>query len=186
MGNLLADMTKGRAWAGAPSEFVRGTALHRQIDRLTDSDPIFKRSSRRIGEQGFLRGIVIDLVYDHFLSKNWRRYSDVALDVYLKRFYEEALESIEGYPSNAQRFIYSLVRSRRLNSYSEIAGIEAAMLQMDGRLSERLKRKETTVRYLPEVLGEYESLETDFLEFFPLLRSRVCFDQSTLEPFESN
>lgn len=173
LGNLLADAMKGRAWVGAPAETLAGMERHREIDRFTDGHPVFLRSRDRLGERGYLRGIVVDLVYDHCLSKNWRQFCGQDLQPFLDQFYEEALAAVEQYPVDARRFVRAIVESGRLGSYASLAGIESAMRRMDQRLSPRLLRRETTLGLLPAVERELAFLEEDFMEFFPQLQARV-------------
>ena len=169
LGNLLADTLKGRTWVGAPDAFTAGIERHRAIDRFTDEDPDFLVSKSRLGESGFLRGIVVDMLYDHFLSKNWRQFSKEDLDGYLERFYREAHSVLPVFPEQSQAFVQGLIRSKRLESYREFCGIESAARQMDRRLSERLRKRETLTSYLPAAKGELVELENDFMRFFPRL-----------------
>ena len=68
LGNLLADLVKGRDRAAMPSLFLEGVRQHQRIDAFTDTHPVVRRSRARIGgDYGHARGILVDVFYDHFL-----------------------------------------------------------------------------------------------------------------------
>ena len=53
-----------------------------------NTDDIVRRSKRRLDEKyGLYRGVIVDIFYDHYLAKNWSRYSDVPLQEYTHEFY---------------------------------------------------------------------------------------------------
>ncbi|MEO0796184.1 MAG: hypothetical protein AAFX93_13525 [Verrucomicrobiota bacterium] len=70
LGNLLADLLKGRTWDDMSEGMRAGIQLHQAIDSFTDSHPCWKNSVRSLGDVGHLRGVVVDLAYDHMLSRN--------------------------------------------------------------------------------------------------------------------
>ncbi|MGL4552092.1 MAG: ACP phosphodiesterase, partial [Gemmataceae bacterium] len=48
LGNLLADLVKGRDRHPMGEPFRRGIALHQRIDRFTDAHPVVHRSIARL------------------------------------------------------------------------------------------------------------------------------------------
>ncbi len=174
LGNLLADIMKSEAWSGIHPNTRRGFKQHIAIDAFTDTHPIFKRSLSRLGPSGHLRGVAIDLAYDHFLSKHWNRFSPNELEPFLSEFYEAALPSTRYYPTKAKTFIRAIIKSNRLGSYSNLTGIRDAMERIDDRLSDRVKRRESTSDYFQKLDKTYGRIEADFLEFFPLLQRHIA------------
>jgi acyl carrier protein phosphodiesterase len=84
LGALLGDFVRGRqALAGYPPQVARGILLHRHIDASTDAMPAvgalrawFPAPFRRYG------GIIIDLAFDHELTKRWGRYSNLTIEAF--------------------------------------------------------------------------------------------------------
>ena len=173
LGNLLTDPLKGRTWEGIESETKAGIAIHLRIDSFTDANEIFLRSCSRLGGSGRLRSVVVDLAYDHMLSRNWHHFSDEPLPEFLQRFYVRAVDAVEEYPQKAKSFIAAIIESNRLGRYGSLSGIENSMGWIDKRLSDRVLAKERTLDYLRNIESEYEDLCSDFMEFFPQLQGHV-------------
>ncbi len=176
LGNLLADPLKGRSWSGAPQGIAVGMALHRKMDRFTDQHAVFKRSCGRLGRQGRLRAVVMDVVYDHFLSRHWSRYCPYPLVDYIQQFHRNALLAAQHHPYKARVFVTRLVLSGRLGQYGSWDGLASTLERMDQRLSPRVRAKEATSDYLFPIEKVYDSLDKDFQDFFPELMSHVNHD----------
>ena len=80
-GALLADRTKGRLAGDYPAPLERGIALHRAVDAWTDRHPEVRAAARRF-DPSFRRygPIMTDVIFDHFLARNWPRFGPCALD----------------------------------------------------------------------------------------------------------
>lgn len=173
LGNLLADPLKGKAWEGANSSFLHGILMHKSIDAYTDKHAVVLQSKSRLGKRGYLKGVVIDIVYDYFLSKHWNDFATLPKDDFLQHFYDEAARIAATYPKQTRVFVNNLIKSDKLNKYTHFSELEHTFVRIDARLSKTLKRKESTLAYLPIVIQECKKLETDFLHFFPTLRNHV-------------
>ena len=79
LGNLLADPLKGKSWPEANKATQAGIRLHKKIDAYTDSHACVSRSKSRLGKKGYLKPVVIDIVYDHLLHKHWDNYAEESL-----------------------------------------------------------------------------------------------------------
>jgi acyl carrier protein phosphodiesterase len=174
LGNLIADFTKGRGWAGIHPSTEAGLRMHRKIDAFTDSHQIVRRSQRRLRDEGFLRAVAIDLSYDHMLIKNWACYEHASTArAFLDEFYQSAEQVIDQYPAEVNDFVSRIIAADTLGRYAEVSGIQRGMRKVDQRLSKRVLRRERTSDYYQDVLREYTQLENDFLEFFPELQRHV-------------
>src|SRR3954463_9153752 len=88
VGNLLPDLLPISALSDLAPEILRGVRQHRRIDAFTDTHPVVRRSINRLNPP--LRrfgGIVVDVFYDHFLSRDWERYSKVPLSNFIGEIY---------------------------------------------------------------------------------------------------
>ncbi len=78
IGNFIADAVKGKKHNLYSKEVQAGILLHREIDNYTDNHPIVRKSKRRLNKRyGHYNGVIIDILYDHFLAKNWNNYSEI-------------------------------------------------------------------------------------------------------------
>lgn len=167
LGNLLADLLKGKSWQGASQPFNNGMAMHRAIDRFTDQHPSFMRSQSRLGPRGRLRGVVIDIVYDHLLVKNWSDYATTPFEAFVTLFHRRSRSAYQDYPEKARAFVSKLVASGHLRHYAHIAGLETALHRIDRRLSPRVLARESASEYIPRLDGVLGDIERDFRDFMP-------------------
>jgi acyl carrier protein phosphodiesterase len=123
LGNLLADLVKGRDRDGMSANFLRGVKCHQAIDGFTDSHPVVHRSRARIGS-GYrhVTGILVDVFYDHFLALDWNRYSTEPLDAFTARLYSDLRAHPITAPEEARAALDRMIRDDRLGSYRTIEG----------------------------------------------------------------
>jgi len=170
LGGILPDLVSTSLLADLPPEIQRGIQRHRQIDAYTDSHPIFLRSVRRF-QPPFRRfgGILIDVFYDHFLSRDWQSFSDTLLPEFASEFYA----SFEGLraeiPPDAYARLQQMQAGDWLCSYVDVAGVAEALK----RISSRLRRPFDLVPSISVLEHDYDSLHTDFAAFFPELFTYV-------------
>lgn len=171
LGNLLADPLKGKFWEGSNPTLKEGFVMHKKIDTFTDSHLSVKSSKARLINKKYLKGVIIDIVYDHLLLKNWNNYTDMNISIFIEKFYKEALIEIQYYPKFPKEIVKKVIESKMLTSYSTIEGLEQAFIRIDKRLSKKLSSKELASDYLPIVENELDNIEEDFNVFFPQLIS---------------
>ena len=89
IGNFIADSIHGNNYLHFEEEVKKGIILHRHIDTFTDSHPTYRKSKHRLHQKyGHYSGVIMDIVYDHFLAKNWNNYSNEKLEDYADKFYK--------------------------------------------------------------------------------------------------
>ncbi|MBE0422538.1 MAG: DUF479 domain-containing protein [Lutibacter sp.] len=176
IGNFIADAVKGKKHENYPKEIQAGILLHRQIDYFTDTHPIVKQSKRRLHPKyGHYRGIIIDILYDHFLAKNWINYSMLTLPVYASRVYTIFQDQVETFPTEIQKMLPYMVEQNWLASYAFIPGIENTLIGMNKRTKGNSKMDLAT----QDLVKNYEDFESDFTVFFKEL---IAFtDEKTKE-----
>ena len=166
-GNLLADLLKGRSWDGASERFIDGLSMHRSIDAFTDRHPLVMTSKSRLRQGGRLKGVVIDITYDHLLSCHWQHYAKTPLETFVETFHRRSREQLAGYPDVARVFLARLIESGHLMDYDSIEGVATAFRRIDRRLSPRVLARERALGYLPMVNDAISDIESDFLIFMP-------------------
>ena len=169
LGNLLADPLKGREWKGASRQTREGFAMHKIIDSFTDNSQIVRKSKSRFKGKRYLSGVVVDVVYDYLLVKNWSRYCSPEFDTFISDFSENASAAIVKYPPEPSRFVRRIINSGVLERYDSIEGVKHALQGIDYRLSDRVLSKESTSDYFSGIESEIHGLQDDFLQFFPEL-----------------
>lgn len=168
LGNLLSDTLKGRAWDGCSQAHRDGIAMHKAIDRFTDESPIVERAIARLG-RGYLKGVVVDITFDHFLSKHWHTFVRVPQTEFTGAFYQAAQLQLNSLPNKGERFIRNVINYHILDGYGTFDDLALVLSRVNQRLSDKLLSKESATDYLPRLAAKYDALEDDFLAFFPTL-----------------
>lgn len=169
LGNFLADPLKGRVWEGASDSIRNGMLMHTAIDVFTDAHNIVSLSKSRLGRKGYLKGVVIDLLYDHYLASSWESYVDSHFEDFIDLFHTQSLNAAKIFPEQPRHIVTRLVESNRLKYYASFDGFIRVLTLVNGRLSPRIQQKDSLLNYITVVEKEYESLRSDFDRFFPEL-----------------
>lgn len=163
IGNFIADGIKGKKYKKHTKEIQIGVLLHRHIDTFTDAHEIVRVSTKRLHEKyGHYSGIIVDILYDHFLAKNWSKYSNVALDEYVSNFYDSLEEHFEILPLRIQKMMPYMIADNWLLSYASIEGITRVL---DG-MNRRTKNISGMNKAVNELEEFYKEFENEFTIFF--------------------
>jgi len=167
IGNFIADFIRGNKYKHLPLEIQKGILLHRQIDSFTDSHKIVRISKRRLHERyGHYDGIIIDILYDHFLAKNWKNYAAITLENKEQEFLELMQNNSEVLPNKVLYILPYMKAQKWLTAYASIDGIERALISMN----KRTKNKSQMHLAIEDLKIHYKEFETDFTDFFKDLR----------------
>lgn len=170
LGNVLPDMLGARELATLPAEFQRGARCHHRIDAFTDAHPRFRQSVARM-PAGYRRfgGIIVDVLYDHFLAADWAAHSDVPLRTTVDEFYV----SFDVHRTEIPVAVWPVLERMReqdwLGSYGDLAGVRIAL----GRIGNRLRKPRDLGECVVELERDYEGFRQDFAAFYPELRAHV-------------
>lgn len=170
IGNILPDLVPPAALAGLSEDFLRGARQHRQIDAFTDRHPVVRRSIQRI-DPSFRKfgGIIVDVLYDHFLAREWDRFSAVPLQTFADAVYLSFEDYRDEIPPEAYLPLAHMKRENWLHHYRSVAGITNILERIGRRF-----RKKVSLEQAASVLREQpDSLYADFTEFFPELEAHV-------------
>lgn len=142
--------------------------MHRMIDSFTDRHPNVQHAKSRLGS-GYLKGVIIDIIFDHFLSKHWSQFIRLEFEQFISNFYRAAAQQQTTLPANGEAFIRRVIHYDFFHLYHDFANLAHVLDKLNHRLSPKLRRKESAIDYLPALSEHYTALEDDFLHFFPVL-----------------
>ena len=178
LGNFLGDFVKGQVRDTLPQSLEQGVIIHRKVDQFTDNHALVKKlrqafpaSLRRVS------GIVIDVVFDHYLLKHWNRFSQQSSEQVLSRFYQQlaAFDAIE-HP-HFKRIKSSLISSEWLIDYQH----RATCLRAFKAIEHRLRHKIVFAHEAYDFVEQQNALfEDTFISFYPeLLQHALHCKQNT-------
>jgi len=166
IGNFIGDFVKGQQFNQYTQMIRKGIILHRYIDSFTDTHAIVRRSKARLNEEYHkYSGIIIDILYDHFLVKNWLNYSNAPLDEFIKKFFTLANRYFDLLPESVKFFLPSFIKNNWIKMYDTVEGIQEVLLRMSSRTS----LPDNTKRGVVVLRRDYELFEAEFQAYFPAL-----------------
>jgi acyl carrier protein phosphodiesterase len=175
IGNFIADGIKGKNYKKRQREVQIGILLHRHIDTFTDAHKTVRKSTKRLHKNyGHYSGVIVDILYDHFLAKNWKNYSNIPLRDYADAFYNSLETNYEILPPRIQKMMPYMLADNWLLSYESIDGISRVLAGMNRR-TKNISGMDKAVNELKEF---YEEFENEFTLFFDEL---ITFTREKLE-----
>ena len=179
-GNLLGDFVKGPLPTGLAAHFDEGIWLHRKIDGFTDSHPehkaavaCFEAPWRRFG------GIVVDMIYDHWLSQHWEQFSAKSLPHFLQHSYDQLLADHPHLPDGLPLPLKRMAEQNWIASYRHREGLGQALNGIGRRLRRPVPLGEALLT-LNE--SQWQTCEAGFLRFYPAL---MAFSEQQLTLFRA-
>ena len=163
IGNFIADGIKGKRYKKFSKDIQIGILLHRHIDTYTDANKTVRLSTKRLHEKySHYSGVIVDILYDHFLAKNWASYSDTPLDKYIEKFYDSLGINYDLLPLRIQKMMPYMLADNWLLSYASIDGISKVLDGVNRRTKNRSSMNEAVV----ELKEFYTEFENEFSAFF--------------------
>ncbi|HXI12485.1 MAG TPA: ACP phosphodiesterase [Thermoanaerobaculia bacterium] len=164
IGNLAADSSKGQVGSDVPPEVASGIRIHRLVDGFTDSHPRVGISRKRLEARfGHYSRIIIDVFYDHYLSRSWGAYSNESLREFTTRIYRVLGENMGLFPSTFRDPIPRMIADDWLMRNESVAGVSKTLRFVSGRLRRRFQLEDATA----ELEALDAAFEEDFRQFFP-------------------
>ena len=172
VGQMLGDFLEPGWRERLPPRVIQGVELHQQVDRFTDTHPVFAQSRRRLGDDYRLyAGVLVDVFYDHFLARNWERYHpERPLVEFTAGVYAVLARHESSLTKRLRRVLPSMSSHDWLGSYGRLEAVDRALLG----ISRRLSRPNPMAEGGKALRLHYVDLETDFHAFFPELEAFVA------------
>jgi len=166
IGNYIGDYVKGRDYLNYPELIRKGIILHRNIDMFTDRHPVVHRSkiyfSRKYHKYS---GVVTDIIYDHYLTKEWNFFSRRPLESVTYNFYRALVNNYEILPDKVKEMMPFFIINNWIETYQTTNGIKHVL-----RTLSRNSSLPNETRYAIKTLKKnYYAIQDDFMEFFPQL-----------------
>jgi acyl carrier protein phosphodiesterase len=177
VGQILADFLEPGWRERLPPRVRQGVELHQQVDRFTDTHPVFAVSRRRLGPRFRLySGVLVDVFYDHFLARNWARYHPGRpLDEFSRDVYATLERHESALTGRFLRVFPSMRDHDWLASYARLDSVDRAL----AGISRRLTRANPLEQGGEALRLHYSEVEDDFHAFFPDLEAFVASQRLT-------
>jgi acyl carrier protein phosphodiesterase len=168
VGNMISDFVKGKKKFDYPGEIQQGIALHREIDRFTDTHSATKEAKEIFrSAYGLYSGAIMDVVYDHFLALDKNEFTQESLKTFTDDTYETLDGFIDLFPEKFGMMFPYMKMHNWLYNYRYLPGIEKSL----GGLVRRAKYLEESDTAYMLFTGHYEHLKKLYETFFPELKA---------------
>jgi acyl carrier protein phosphodiesterase len=183
IGNFIGDYVKGKEYTTYPPSIRKGILLHRRIDAFTDRHKIVHQSMSYFSPKYHkYAGIIVDILYDHFLAKNWDKFSPQPLSTYKENLFDCLKKNYAILPERVQFFVPSFIKNDWIEIYSSTDGIINVLVRMSMRTT--LPDQSEFAR---EILRKYYvQLQSEFLTYFPDIIRYVVKQQGITIPLKDN
>ena len=174
IGNLSGDFVRGPLDSQFQPDIAEGIRLHRKVDSFTDAHTMTRRSRKRfVGAQRRVAGVVVDVYYDHFLTEHWALFSDETFPAFCQRIYATLRIHQSLAPVHFKNFIPRFIEHDLLASCSTIDGVREVISRLARRWERKPELRGLLLRAGDDAYRHHESMQDDFLAFFPELIREV-------------
>ncbi|MET3731810.1 acyl carrier protein phosphodiesterase [Moheibacter stercoris] len=166
LGNLYGEIVRGKDFENFTGDLRKGILLHRSIDTFTDAHEIVKKSSKKFHDKyGKYAPIIVDVVYDYYLIKNWHRFTDLDFEEFTENAYQLFRMHFDEFPPKLQYIMKHLLDYDWFHNYQSLEGIGKTL----NGISQRSKFQNNIGSSVKEIEENYEELDQEFQAFFPEL-----------------
>lgn len=159
VGGVIGDWIKGPLPGSLPADLARGVALHRAIDSHAETHAAFRASRARISApRRRYGGVIVDILYDHLLARQWQELHPQPLADYCLQVYRLIGARLDDIPASAHFALKLMADEDWLSSYHEIGGIADVL----ARMSRRARQPNPLLHAEQEFLGDPASYDLDF------------------------
>lgn len=171
LGNLFADFVKGDPYKRYSASIADGVMLHRRVDKLTDTLPAVKYARQFFStEHQRIAPITLDVVWDHFLAKNWLQFEPTMPLTQFNHWAETQIQpNIDDTPKEFQSLNYYLWQDKWLENYANLQFIGNVL---NGMARRRPKLVQLATSF-DDVVTHYDTLELIFREFYPAMMEKA-------------
>jgi acyl carrier protein phosphodiesterase len=165
VGNFIGDFVKGRNFSDVyEAEIAKGIELHRMIDEYTDHHPVVQQSKAKLRQKyRHYAAVIVDIFYDHFLSRYWNNYHQTPLEAFASATYKTIGAHEPILPHAVKVMLPYMIKDNWLVNYGNFYGIGQSLAGISRRAQYESKMDES----IHELKDFYEEFKAEFNSFMP-------------------
>jgi acyl carrier protein phosphodiesterase len=168
VGQFIADAVKGNDFNLYSPNVRRGILLHRWVDSFTDTHKLVKelRAAYR-PNLGLYSGVLIDLVFDHYLAKDFHIHAGRELEEFQQYTFSVLNKHEESFPDKMKHYFFHMKDKEFMMKYAHPAGMAVIVRQMGNRIP----RGESLLA-AGDFFGDYVEIASGYFpQFFEVLKT---------------
>ncbi|HEV8272162.1 MAG TPA: ACP phosphodiesterase [Chitinophagaceae bacterium] len=168
VGNMISDYVKGKKKYDYPEQIQQGIAVHREIDRFTDSH-LATKAAKEVFRSAYrlYAGSLMDVIYDHFLALDENEFTDESLKAFTINTYAMLDQFTDHFPEKFSRMYPYMKAQNWLYNYRYRQGVEKSLAGVVRR-AKYLEESDTAFQLFNE---HYDRLKGLYQLFFPELKN---------------
>lgn len=170
VGNMIADMVKGKQINDYPLSIQRGIHIHRQIDAFTDNHPATQYAANYLRPSvGKYAGAFLDVAYDHCLALDKQYEPKEGWNSFSQKSYKQIESYADILPSKFCSMFMYMRNEDWLYNYRYDWLIEKSFY----RLKQRASYLQEEAPVFENFKAHYKEIDDSFKIFFPELLAYV-------------
>ena len=135
VGQFIADAVKGNDFNFYSPNIRQGILLHRWVDSFTDTHDLVKelRAAYR-PKLGLYSGVLIDLVFDHYLAKDFQFHTGRELEEFQQFTFRVLNKHEESFPDKMKNYFFHMKDKEFMLKYAHPVGMAVIVRQMGMRI----------------------------------------------------
>lgn len=135
VGQFIADAVKGNDFNLYSPDIRKGILLHRWVDSFTDTHDLVKelRAAYR-PNLGLYSGVLIDLVFDHYLAKDFHIHAGRELEEFQQFTFGVLNKHEESFPDKMKNYFFHMKDKEFMMKYAHPVGMAVIVRQMGNRI----------------------------------------------------
>ena len=177
VGQFIADAVKGNDFNLYSLNIRNGILLHRWVDSFTDTHDLVKELRAEYRPKlGLYSGVLIDLVFDYFLAKDFQIHSGRDLAEFQQFTFRVLNKHEESFPDKMKNYFFHMKDKEFMLKYAHPVGMAVIVRQM----GMRIPRGESLVT-AGDFFDDYVEMASDyFSSFFEELKREFEFKRLAL------
>ncbi len=171
VGQFIADAVKGNDFNAYTPNIRQGILLHRWVDSYTDTHELVKELRAEYRPKlGLYSGVLIDLVFDYFLAKDFQLHSGWELSEFQQFTFSVLNKHEEKFPERMKNYFFHMKDKEFMMKYAHPVGMAVIVRQMGMRSARGealiqagdyfLDHVEAALKYFPSF---FQDLQRDFV-----------------------
>jgi len=135
VGQFIADAVKGNDFNAYTPNIRQGILLHRWVDSYTDTHELVKELRAEYRPKlGLYSGVLIDLVFDYFLAKDFQLHSGRELSEFQQFTFSVLNKHEEKFPERMKNYFFHMKDKEFMMKYAHPVGMAVIVRQMGIRI----------------------------------------------------
>jgi hypothetical protein len=135
VGQFIADAVKGNDFNLYRPDIRQGILLHRWVDSFTDTHDLVKELRAEYRPNlGLYSGVLIDLVFDYFLAKDFQIHSGIELEEFQQFTFSVLNKHEDHFPEKMKKYFFHMKDKEFMMKYAHTVEMANIVRQMGNRI----------------------------------------------------